>query len=266
MLKFFCSLISLFLFLSCSHKKVETISLSKKEKIELNKFLMQEDQAGLNIVDDPFIRNLSKKLLAQNLSLKASSQKLLSLKKVMGISDSAFYPQLTASLSTTRSKSPSQFQKDPQNQATFSMAASYELDIWGRTKALSQSAYFDYGAAKLEYHAQKISLLAELHEQYFLFIKNQMHLRQIDKSLELAKEQKNILSLSFEEGLSQSIELLREDEFAAKLKAQKTLIISQKKTICYNIAVLLGDFNLLKNSNLKELEAKKLPPLLILRT
>lgn len=149
------------------------------------------DLAWANLFHDEVITNLVKTALAQSNDLEAATERVLEARAQLSITRSQLAPQVTASASFTaaRSSSIGSFNfipRDTNLADSYTQAGlnlSWELDIWGRIRRLSESARAQYLAQEEARHGVVASLVADVITSY-------LTLRELDLELEIARKTK----------------------------------------------------------------------------
>ena len=147
------------------------------------------DLAWTSLFQDEIITNLVKTALVQSNDLQAATQRVLQARAQLGIARSQLAPQITASGSFTSARSSSvgsyNFLPSGINLATSYTQAglnlSWELDVWGRLRRLTESARAQYLAQDEARHAVIASLIADVITTY-------LTLRELDLELEIARK------------------------------------------------------------------------------
>jgi len=151
------------------------------------------DLAWANLFHDEVITNLVKTALAQSNDLEAATERVLEARAQLSITRSQLAPQVTASASFTaaRSSSIGSFNfipRDTNLADSYTQAGlnlSWELDIWGRIRRLSESSRAQYLAQEEARHGVVASLVADVITSY-------LTLRELDLELEIAHKTKEV--------------------------------------------------------------------------
>ena len=151
------------------------------------------DAAWASLFGDEVITNLVKTALVQNNDLQAATQRVLQARAQLGITKSQLFPQITASGSHTASRissigsfnfiAPGSDLAASYTQAGLNL--SWELDVWGRLRRLTESARAQYLAQNEARHAVISSLIADVITSY-------LTLRELDLELEIGKQTRDI--------------------------------------------------------------------------
>jgi multidrug efflux system outer membrane protein len=180
------------------------------------------------LFQDEVITRLVKTALVQSNDLEAATQRVLEARAQFSITRSQLAPQVTASGSFTAARTssigsfnfipPGTNLADSYTQAGLNL--SWELDIWGRIRRLSQSARAQYLAQEEARHAVISSLIADVITTY-------LTLRELDLELEIARKTKDIAenglkltNLRKERGVSTGLDVRQAEQLLYTATAQ----------------------------------------------
>ena len=186
------------------------------------------DLAWANLFHDEVITNLVRTALAQSHDLEAATERVLEARAQLGITRSQLFPQVTASGSFNSERLPAvgSFPFIPPGanltasytQAGFNL--SWELDIWGRIRRLTESARAQYLGQEEARHAVISSLIADVITTY-------LTVRELDLELEIARKTEQIgengLSLTklrLERGVSTGLDVRQAEQLLYTATAQ----------------------------------------------
>ena len=186
------------------------------------------DLAWANLFQDEVITGLVKTALVQSNDLEAATQRVLEARAQLGITRSQLAPQVTASGSFTAARSsrvgsfnfipPSSDLAVSYTQAGLNV--SWELDIWGRIRRLSESARAQYLAQEEARHAVVSSLIADVITAY-------LTMRELDLELEIARKTKDVAenglkltNLRKERGVSTGLDVRQAEQLLYTATAQ----------------------------------------------
>jgi multidrug efflux system outer membrane protein len=148
---------------------------------------------------DDTITNLVKTALQQSFDLQAATQRVLEARAQLGVVRSQLFPQLSASGSynATRNSNIGAFNvvtPGTNFSASYAQAGfnlSWEVDLWGRLRRLTESARAQYLAQEDARHAVVSSLIADVITTY-------LDLRELDLELDISRQTRDLA----ERGLS----------------------------------------------------------------
>lgn len=143
-----------------------------KEDNFLNAKIIENEKPMANWwkrIDDELLNNYVDRLLKENLDLKAAFQRLIQAKETAKMQTGSYFPEIGLSNNVTRSVFPgnvfapnlpsdSVYRTIYKNQIT----ASWEPDLFGRLRRISEGAKSNYEASKYDLEALKHSLIAQV--------------------------------------------------------------------------------------------------------
>ena len=209
--------------------------------------------ADLNFADlfhDETITNLVKTALKQSYDLQAATERVLEARAQLGIVRSELFPQLTASGSYTavRNSSVGAFNIVPPGtnfSASYTQAGlnlSWEVDLWGRLRRMTESARAQYLSQEDARHAVIASLVADVITSY-------LNLRELDLELEISHKTKDIANnglgitkLRKQRGLAAGLDIHQAEELLYTATAQ---IAATERAIAETenmLSILLANF------------------------
>jgi NodT family efflux transporter outer membrane factor (OMF) lipoprotein len=148
--------------------------------------------AWADLFHDDTITNLVRTALKQSYDLQAVTERVLQARAQLGITRSQLAPQLSASGSFTAARAsglgpyfipPQAVLASSYTQAGFNL--SWELDVWGRLRRLTESARAQYLAQEEARHAVTSSLIADVITTY-------LTLRELDLELEIGRKTEQV--------------------------------------------------------------------------
>lgn len=186
------------------------------------------DVAWASLFQDETITRLVKTALLQSHDLEAATQRVLEARAQLGVTRSQLAPQLTASggFTAARSSSIGSFNFIP---AGTNLAASYtqaglnlswELDVWGRIRRLTESARAQYLAQEEARHAVISSLIADVITTYLTLRELDLELDIAHKTKEIAENGLKLTNLRLERGVSTGLDVRQAEQLLYTATAQ----------------------------------------------
>lgn len=206
------------------------------------------DLAWSSLFQDEVITRLVKTALVQSYDLEAATERVLEARAQLGITRSQLAPQITASggFTATRRSSIGSFNFIPPgtnlavSYTEAGLNVSWELDIWGRIRRLTQSARAQYLAQEEARHAVVSSLIADVITTY-------LTMRELDLELEIARKTEDVAenglkltNLRKERGVSTGLEVRQAEQLLFTATAQ---IAATERAIAEtenSLSILLG--------------------------
>ncbi|MFW2331178.1 MAG: efflux transporter outer membrane subunit [Nitrospinota bacterium] len=132
--------------------------------------------------DDKILLKLIQESIAKNHNIAAASSRVEAAKSIAKIKGASRLFDVDIGLNGSRQKvvteAPPYSSSDPNatigNQFDLSASISWELDLWGKLRASSKAAFYNYQATENEYKAAILSLGANVAKAYFDAIENNL--------------------------------------------------------------------------------------------
>lgn len=205
---------------------------------------------------DRRLEGMIQQMLAQNLEITQALARLEQLEAILGGARSTLSPTLGADGRVGRSSQPGISGDFTGETQQWSLAASYELDLWGKLAARRRAAHADFVAGKLETETVYLGLTAHLAELYFRAIEAQAQLILTDQTVASTAETLKRVEERYRRGLVPAVDLYqaRQSYTAAQaVRPQHEAGLAQAE---HAIGVLLGGYP----GRLLEGVAGQLPP------
>ena len=175
------------------------------------------DLAWADLFHDETITTLVKTALKQSYDLDAATERVLEARAQLGITRAQLLPNLTASGAVTASRTSSIGQFNfPIPDATYTTAGlnvSWELDVWGRIRRLTESARAQYLAQEDARHAVITSLIADVITTYLDLRELDLELEIGRKTIDLAKNGLRLTQLRKDLGVATGLDVSQAEEF-----------------------------------------------------
>ncbi len=186
------------------------------------------DLEWASLFHDEVITRLVKTALVQSNDIEAATQRVLEARAQLSITRSQLAPQVTASGSFTAARTSSigsfNFIPPGSNLAdSFTQAGmnlSWELDIWGRIRRLSESARAQYLAQEEARHGVVSSLVADVITSYLTIRELDLELEIARKTRELAENGLRLTNLRKGRGVSTGLDVRQAEQLLYTATAQ----------------------------------------------
>jgi multidrug efflux system outer membrane protein len=206
------------------------------------------DLQWASLFNDEVITNLVKTALLQSHDLEAATQRVLEARAQLGVTRSQLAPQISASATFTaeRTSSVGSFNFIPPGSnlaVSYTQAGlnlSWELDIWGRIRRLTESARAQYLAQEEAHHAVVSSLIADVITTYLTLRELDLELEIAHKTEEVAEDGLKLTKLRERRGVSTGLDVRQAEQLlytaTAQIAATERAIAETENTL----NVLLG--------------------------
>lgn len=183
-------------------------------------------------------------LVEGNLELRAAWSRIAAAQAVARASGAGLLPSVDASAGVSYSRSVFSFggQSGDNEQARYSLsvAASYEVDLWGRVRSAEAAAEAEIVATREDLEATAMTLVAQAVDAWVLLME-QHQLRDLVKvQLETTETNLELIEARFQVGRAGAADIYQQRQQLASLNAQLPLIEARIATTKHLLAVLSG--------------------------
>ncbi len=181
--------------------------------------------------------------LTGNLSLQANWARLKQAHARVIIAGADLYPSFTGEADSSFSRlrtTDGGTQTTGVENYSFGLFASYELDVWGRVRALRESSRLTEAASREDLNAAAITLAAEVTERWVRIISQHWRKRLLAQQLDTNLTYLELVELRFRKSLASALDVFQQRQVVERVKAQVPLVEQQELLQLQELAVLLG--------------------------
>ena len=234
MFKFLFILINLFIFTGCSLKPdieyndsiIPTEFKNSKDKNSNLEYIQPNWQ---DFVKNDKLKELIKLAIENNRDLKIAILNIESARATYRIEKAKYFPSIDAKASNTNARDVTS-NNNTEISRTYSakFGASYELDLFGKTRSLNDSTLQSYLATKYAATSTKISLISEIINTWNTLSSNIEHLKLLQNSIDNLEVASELTQKKFDMGI-----ILIDDVFSSQtsLKETEVNLLNQLTTI-----------------------------------
>jgi NodT family efflux transporter outer membrane factor (OMF) lipoprotein len=198
----------------------------------------QEAMAGdwWTAFEDPRLDELIREALGNNLDLRVTWARFAEAQAIAARVGAGRWPLLEAAgLAATRDPAPMDG-----DQLQLTLAAEYELDLWGRIRSASEAEALRATASGADYQTAAVTLAAEVAGTWFelVTIHNQHAL--LADQIEANERQLESLGNRFASGQSRRADLLRQEQLLELTREQLHRAQARRQVTANRLAALLG--------------------------
>lgn len=191
---------------------------------------------------DTSLNELMEEMLHKNLRLEQGFARLEQARALARSAGSARYPSLTAGGELARSRAPSQFGVVTGSSLQFSLAAAFELDLWGRLQQRQRAAEQQAEASRLDLQTLYLGLTAELAELYYLAIEQRALLALTDQTIASLTDTVQRVDARYRLGVAPAIDLYQAEQNLAAAEAIRPQYENMLASAEHGLALLLGRY------------------------
>jgi NodT family efflux transporter outer membrane factor (OMF) lipoprotein len=199
------------------------------------------------IFQDPQLNSLEEQLTVSNQTLRAAQDQFLEARAALRIARSARFPTVTVGSSITRQRqSLDRALASPTAPAYYSDFlisggdVSYEADVWGRVRHVVESSRAQAQASAADLETVRLSLHAELAQDYFTLRGLDAEKQLFDSSVEAFQKALDLTQNRFQGGVASLEDVEQATTLLEQTRAQDIDITSARDQFEHAVAVLIG--------------------------
>jgi outer membrane protein, multidrug efflux system len=192
------------------------------------------------------LTDLIQEAQSSNFDIAVAVARIIQADAASKIAGAALYPNanLNASATRTRSSQASDSgggggRSERVSYTTF-LNASYEIDFWGKNRAISESAQELAVASRFDRDTVAISTVVSVATAYFLVLSSQDRLRIARQNVEAADRVLTLIKQRFEAGTASALEVAQQETLVAQQRAQIPPLDQILRQNVATLALLVG--------------------------
>ncbi|MDP8263504.1 MAG: TolC family protein [Candidatus Ancaeobacter aquaticus] len=194
------------------------------------------------------------KAFVGNLSLKETFYRLKQAKARAVIAGSELFPQINATGNASRNRT--MRENVTTNTTTWGtqhrkisttiqdwavgIAASYEVDLWGRIRSGRSAAIFEEMASEKDLETSAFSLSAEITDRWIRILEQRAQKRLLHEQLKTNKSYLELVELRYKKAIVSSLDVYQQKQTVESIRQQIPLVEAQEQVLLHELAVLLG--------------------------
>jgi len=196
---------------------------------------------------DAFLDQIEDEALAHNTDIQVAAARVFEARAQLGITEVDQYPVIGASARESRTEVTT-IGATPlpatspriQNSSRVTLDASYELDLWGKLRRASEASRADLLAAESARETVRLSLTAQVAQQYFALVSYDAQEAAIRRMLDGRQERLALNKKRLEVGVISEYDLHQVEADEAAAQSQLASIIQARDKQEAALALLLG--------------------------
>lgn len=245
----------LLIFSSCTPKLApQEAPIPQPEKFTANGTTPVPDQWWISF-EDPVLDSLVNQGLQENLGLEASWQEYQAALAIVNRERSFLFPQIDAFAGVEKNSRQTNFSEDLQLQT--GLAASYELDLWGRIRAGVQAEKYTAAAVLRDYQSAAMTISAEIVNTWYQLLTARHQLELVKEQVQTNEDIIKLIRARFAGGQIRAVDILRQEQLLESTRDQEIIFETDLELLENRLAVLLGR----PPQNIEEFKSGLLPDL-----
>jgi NodT family efflux transporter outer membrane factor (OMF) lipoprotein len=190
------------------------------------------------IFEDSSLNTLIDTALGENLNLLTARDRIVEARAQAAKTGAALSPTLdgAGTASSTRN-----YQTDvSDDRFSLSVAAGYEIDMWGRLKSIQDAATLEMKATEADYFTSEITLTAEISSTWFTLIENGLQKEQLLQQKDVNSKVLELITVQFRAGKAGIADVLQQRQLIESNNEDLAGLASARKRLMHQLALLLG--------------------------
>ena len=190
---------------------------------------------------DPHLNKLVAEALSGNLSLRATWDRLAQTRAEADRRLAARLPAVDASAAFSRSVTKTADRPRAYTDSrALGLAASYEVDLWGRVRSAHAAAELDAQASAEDLHAAAMTLAAEIAGTWYRLTELHGQLKLLAGQVKTNQDYLAIVTAKFQKGQAPATDVLQQRQLLESTRAERLLVASEIEVARHQLALLVG--------------------------
>lgn len=189
---------------------------------------------------DPVLDRLVEQALVDNLTLRIAWDRLDRARAVAKQAGAELFPQIDGNAGFITSSSRTNARNDSSHSYSLGLAASYELDLWGRISSTVQAAELDARASQEELQTAALTLSAQVASTWFAWLEQQGQIEILQKQLKTNQQTLELINLQFRTGQAGIADVLQQRQIVENRRGELSLARGRAEVLRHQLAILLG--------------------------
>lgn len=191
--------------------------------------------------NDPKLNRLIEAALINNQDLRATFNRLEQAQAVARKAGSELIPAVNGNSVTNRTVNDSSgANRITTDIFSVGIAASYELDLWGRIRANTRAAELDSQTAMLDIQTAAIALSAQIARSWYQLIEQQLQLKLLNQQLVTNQQNVDLVMARFQGGQATAADLFQQQQVLEAVRGEKYTVLATIEVLKNQLAVLTG--------------------------
>jgi multidrug efflux system outer membrane protein len=197
------------------------------------------------LFSDPSLDELETRALAANQDLRAAAARVEQARAAAGIARSDYWPQVAAAPSAVRGQTSTTvanpFPRPLADTYTVPLVMSWELDLFGRVRRLSESARAQAEAGADNFESVRLALAAEVATNYFSLRALDYEVGLVADGVALRQRALELVTARRRSGAATEFDVARAETELAAAQAEAAALANRRAALQNALAVLAGE-------------------------
>lgn len=229
----FC-IILVYICTGCASYSPYNLPLQEEQRFSYTGSAVQQD-AWWQVLGDEKLDFHIQSALDGNFSLVAAWERLNAARALAQRESSDLYPNLDLNASASRNT------EDDENLLSLGLAASYEIDLWGRIRSSAVAEELRAAASMEAYRTAALTLSGNIAITWVRLIEAQNQIDLLESQIETNEKVLEVLRARFGIGQGRSEDILRQQILIESIKEEKIGVEIDLETLRHQLAILKGE-------------------------
>lgn len=197
------------------------------------------------LYDDDTLNALEDRAASSNQDLRAAAARVDQARAAAGLARSAEWPQIAANPSAVRERTSSTtenvFPTTLADTYRAPLVASWEIDLFGRVRRLSESARAEAESSAATFESVRLSLTADVAANYFSYRAAESELNLVRATIGLRRRALDLVSARRKSGTAADFDVARAETELATAEVEAAALTNRGAALKNALAVLVGE-------------------------
>lgn len=190
---------------------------------------------------DPSLNQLVERALSENLTLQKAWARLDQARAVARKAGADIWPQLNAEAGFSSTRSSNNSQTSTEQNYSLGLAASFEIDLWGRISSSREAARLDSLGSLESLKTAALTLTAQIASTWFQLLEQTEQIELLEQQMDTNLKTLELVTLQFRTGQVGIADLLQQRQVVESRRGALSLATAQQQVLQNQLAVLLGE-------------------------
>lgn len=190
--------------------------------------------------EDPVLNGLMDQALANNFSLKTAWDRLSQARALAKSAGADLFPTLDVEAEDSRNWSFDSGETTEGHTYSLGLAASYEVDLWGRIQSSRDAAAFAAQASEQDLQAAALTLSSEVAGTWYQLVEQYGQLEILNAQILNNEQVLELVTLQVRTGQVGIADMLQQQQLLESNQGEKAGVLAQVGVLEHQLAILLG--------------------------
>lgn len=193
------------------------------------------------VFNDPGLNGLVKQALGGNFSLLAARQRIDQARAAARKAGASLRPELDLEGGADTNHN---YSKNSSSNSFFlGVAASYEIDLWGRLEASRTALEYEARATASDFQVAALTIAGEMATTWFTLVESEQQVKLLTRQRELNNNILELLSIRFRSGTSPFADILQQRQLVERNDSELASLRADIEQLHRQLILLLGSLN-----------------------